>query len=129
MNQRYLDWFKQAENDFEWAKDSRKCEHFAQTCFICQQVAEKSIKSLAFKRGADLVKGHSILNIAKALGINGEIEMIGRKLDLFYISTRYPYAVPSGSPFEYFSAEQADEALSLTEIFLKKMKELIEHDS
>ncbi len=112
MKNRAHDWYKQAENDFQWAKDTLNSEKFAQACFICQQVAEKSLKAIAYFKDYDMVKSHSVLEIARSLGINGEIENIAKRLDLYYISTRYPDAFPSGAPFEYYTKEQAEEAMA-----------------
>ncbi|EMN14719.1 putative toxin-antitoxin system, antitoxin component [Leptospira borgpetersenii str. Brem 307] len=53
QNPRWKDWLAQAERDLEWAKASLHSGFFAQTCFVCQQVGEKSLKALAFFRGAD----------------------------------------------------------------------------
>ncbi len=108
MKNRAHDWYKQAQNDFQWAKDTLLNEKFAQVCFICHQVAEKSLKTVAYYKDFDMVKSNSVLEIARSLGINGEIENIAKRLDLYYISTRYPDAFPSGAPFEYYTREQAD---------------------
>jgi len=119
-------WFKQAQNDLAWGKDSCKSGHYAQTCFISQQVSEKALKALAYHRNFDLVKSHSLAKIAKELGINGEIEKIAKKLDLYYIATRYPDSLPDmGVPSDYFDKDQADEALGFAEIILNKVKEEI----
>ncbi len=98
---------------------------FAQTCFVCQQVGEKSLKALAFFRGADLVKSHSVRTIAKELDENGEIEAIGQKLDLYYIPTRYPDAFMEGAPFEYFEESQAKEAVEFAETLIRIVYEKI----
>ncbi len=111
MKNRAHDWFRQAQNDFLWAQDTLRSEKYAQVCFICQQVAEKSLKAVAYFKDFDLVKSHSVMEIARSLGINGEIENIAKRLDLYYISTRYPDAFPSGAPFEYYTKEQAEEAV------------------
>lgn len=71
------------------------------------------MKALAFFRGVERVKGHSILETTRALGVNGPLEEAGKRLDLYYISTRYPDAFPSGAPFEFFTQPQADEAYEL----------------
>jgi HEPN domain-containing protein len=118
LKNRAYDWFKQAQNDFLWAKDTLAAEKFAQTCFICQQVAEKSLKAVAYSRGFDIIKSHSVFEISRNLGINGEIEQIAKRLDQYYISTRYPDAFPSGAPFEYYTMEQAVEAVDFTEKIL-----------
>ena len=96
------DWLRQAENDFEWGKDSLRSLRYAQTCFIAQQVSEKALKALGFHRGFSKVKGHPVYKIAKALSINGEVERIAGQLDQYYISSRYPDALPSGAPFDGF---------------------------
>ena len=91
-----------------------------EACFIAQQAAEMALKAIAFYRRAELVKAHSIKNIAQALGINGKIEGYGRKLDMYYTSTRYPDALPDNIvPAEFFTLEQAGEALQMAEEILK----------
>lgn len=126
MGQRYLSWLKQAEKDIEWAKDSLEHGHFAQSCFIAQQIGEKTLKALAYFKGHEIVKSHSIVKIAQELKINGEIANAGQRLDLYYISARYPDAVPdSGIPSDYFNHEQAKEALDYAKLIFIKVNKLI----
>ncbi len=114
---RYLDWFRQAENDWEWGNHTLESGFFSQACFISQQVAEKALKSLCLYYKFDTIRTHSVRKIAQELGINGEIEETGKYLDLFYIPTRYPDSLPEGAPFESFTQQQAidtlDKALSI----------------
>ncbi len=119
---RAWDWFRQAQDDLCWAKDSLKAGHYAQTCFIAQQVGEKVLKAIALHRGYAQVKSHSILEIARALEINDEIEQIAKRLDQYHISTRYPDAFPAGAPFEFYTEEQAIEAVS----FAERLMEIVE---
>lgn len=119
MKNRAADWLKQAQNDYLWAQDTLRCQRFAQCCFICQQIAEKALKATAYYTGYDLVKSHSLAEISKSLGINGSIEMMAKRLDFYYISSRYPDAFPSGAPFEFFSEDQAQEALGFAVKFLE----------
>jgi HEPN domain-containing protein len=118
MNNRAHDWYKQAVNDLAWAKDSLVSGHWAQVCFICQQVAEKALKAIALSKGALEIKSHSLVRIAEALGVNGEIDRMGRRLDVYYITSRYPDAFAEGAPFEYFDREQAEEALGFASAFI-----------
>lgn len=111
-NDRSDDWLRQAEDDIGWALDTFGDERWSQACYIAQQVGEKALKALAIRRGADRVRSHSIADIAKALDINGEIERAARRLDQYYMTTRYPDALPAGAPFEYFDREQASEAIA-----------------
>jgi HEPN domain-containing protein len=111
MNDRSLDWLRQAENDLGWARDTYKDKRWSQVCFIAQQVGEKALKALAQKCGAAQVRTHSIVDIAKSLGLNGDLERAGRRLDQYYMTTRYPDSLPAGAPFEFFDEEQAGEAI------------------
>lgn len=119
---KHLSWFRQAEEDLRWAEDSLKTGHYPQTCFIAQQVGEKAIKALAFFRGAELAKGHSITKIANLLKINNEIEKAGKRLDQYYISSRYPDSFPDGIPSDFFTKEQAAEAITLCLVILNKVR-------
>ncbi|MCC5805859.1 MAG: HEPN domain-containing protein [Opitutales bacterium] len=116
---RSRDWLAQAKNDLAWGEATTAAGFHAQACFIAQQVAEKSLKAIAYFRGAALVKGHSVLSVARELAVNGELKSAARRLDQYYIPTRYPDAQPDGAPFEFFSREQAEEALKLAALFLR----------
>lgn len=109
--QRYHDWFRQAENDLEWANHSMKGEFYSQVCFVCQQCAEKALKAFCLSLGYDSIRTHSLFQIIRKLGENGELEQCARELDIYYISARYPDALPAGAPFELISREQAQRAL------------------
>lgn len=111
MTERSRDWLAQAEDDLCWCADTCAAGRWSQACFVAQQTAEKAMKALAIKRGYTTIRSHSVKELAQALQINDEIETMARRLDLYYISARYPDAFPSGAPFEFFSEEQAREAL------------------
>jgi HEPN domain-containing protein len=123
---RYLDWFRQAENDWDWGNHTLESGHFAQACFIAQQVAEKALKSLCLYQKLDTIKTHSVRKIAQELGINGEIEDIAKYLDLFYIPTRYPDSLPEGAPFESFTREQAKDGLEKALYILSYVRDKIQ---
>lgn len=118
MNSRAQDWLDQARNDLEWGHASARLDFHSQACFIAQQVAEKALKALAYFRGAELVRSHSVAMVCQELQINGELEAVALRLDQYYIPTRYPDAQPAGAPFRYFSAAQSQEALSFAERFV-----------
>jgi HEPN domain-containing protein len=116
---RAVDWYKQAQNDLKWAEASLTQGFYSQTCFISQQAGEKAIKAIAYHLEFD-VRGHSIAKIAQAIGINSEVEKAGKSLDVYYISARYPDALPAGAPFEFFEIEQATKAIQDATIILQK---------
>lgn len=122
MKDRSSDWLRQAENDLLWTQDTIKAGRYAQACFAAQQAGEKALKALALKRGYSEVRSHSILEISRALKINSEIENCAMRLDQYYISARYPDAFPAGAPFEFFTQNQAEEALGFAETIIRTVK-------
>ena len=125
-NKKFQLWLNQAENDLLWGKSSFAEGFFSQTCFISQQVGEKCLKAYAYFQGAEIIKGHSLVLIARDLNINGKIKEASEKLDLYYITARYPDSLPVNiEPSKYFSKEQAAESLQQAESILVKIKEMI----
>ena len=122
MKSRAGDWLKQAEEELAWGRDALAMKRWAIVCFTAQQVAGKCLKSIAIARGASQIKSHSTLEIAEALGIDGDLDEKARILDQYYISTRYPDAFSTGAPFEYFVERQAREALEYAVAFLDRAK-------
>ncbi|MBI5508198.1 MAG: HEPN domain-containing protein [Deltaproteobacteria bacterium] len=103
----------QAKDDLEFARCALKEEFFAQCCFVCQQAAEKALKALLFKRGVRVILTHSVLKLCQELRLNGRLRKAAGVLDQYYLSGRYPDALPGGAPFEAFSRDQARESLEL----------------
>lgn len=121
-----MSWFLQSESDLRSVEDLIKTGHYAQASFNAQQAAEKALKALAFFRGYDLIKSHSLDTIAKDLQINGELSTYAVKLDLYYLTARYPDALPENAvPSEKFNQAIADEAYSMAKAFVDKVKEAI----
>lgn len=83
---------------------------------------DRSVDWLRQAKDDQDVKSHSIMEICKELGINGEIERRAKRLDLYYISARYPDAFPSGAPFEYFTQDQASEAAAFAEFIVSAVE-------
>lgn len=116
-------WRKQAQSDFNWARITLAAGFFSQTCFIAQQVAEKCLKAIAYKRGAKAIKGHGVTSLLKDLQLNGRYQDYAQSLDLFYISARYPDALPeSVAPSEHFGKHQAEQALEQASAFVELME-------
>jgi HEPN domain-containing protein len=119
-----MSWLLQSESDLRSVADLIKNGHYSQACFNAQQAAEKALKALAFFRGADLVKSHSLGTIAKDLKINGELTTFSMKLDIYYLTARYPDALPeSAVPAENFDQTMATEAQNMAEKFLSRVKQ------
>jgi HEPN domain-containing protein len=108
------DWLKQAQKDILHAKESIKIEHFEWAVLAAQQGAEKAIKALFYKIGAD-PWGHSILKFLKKLPESYEVDegliIAAKNLDKHYITARYPNGFASGAPEDYYIKKDAEEAI------------------
>ncbi|MCX8030273.1 MAG: HEPN domain-containing protein [Thermodesulfovibrionales bacterium] len=127
----FFRWFKQAEHNLRSAKSDAQDDSFDWACFKAQQAAEMAVKALIVCLGK-IVKGHSIFDLLKTLELFGfatteELLKCARKLDKFYIPTRYPDAIGLGSPFESFDSEDFEVALRCSEAILLFVKKEFEN--
>ena len=122
---RASDWWRQAQNDLKFARAARRGKFYSQCCFICQQGAEKALKSALLKRGARAVFTHSLVKLCDLLKINGKLKQAAQTLDQYYVSGRYPDGLPAGAPFEMFNASHAQGALDAAkQIFAAAKRDL-----
>ena len=109
-----LRWLRQAENDLQYARLGLREGFSAQVCFLCQQIAEKALKSVHYgKLGKRIVYGHSLVELAQELNLGSDLHRELALLDQYYIPTRYPNGLPGGSPYEVYSREQAAAAIAV----------------
>ncbi|OGX30616.1 MAG: DNA-binding protein [Omnitrophica WOR_2 bacterium RIFCSPHIGHO2_02_FULL_46_37] len=128
MPERSSDWFKQAARDLESAKAQAKDGFFEWSCFIAQQAAEKAVKAIYQKLGAE-AWGHSVRDLFKGLSkkikITTTLLESARDLDKFYIPARYPNGWASGTPSEYLSRKDAQDAISNSKRILRFCKGIL----
>lgn len=125
-------WLLQADNDLDAARSIMGLGFYAQACFLAQQAAEKGLKALVYRQGARYVLGHSIRGLLEQLleqypALERSRELASR-LDQYYITSRYPNALPEGglAPFQVFTQGQAQEALDGAEGILREVRQLLE---
>lgn len=108
----------QARDDLEFARwlltENRG---FDKGCFVSQQAAEKALKAILYLDGARTVLGHSVLELLERL-VPGRSTMASlrddaRRIDRFYIPTRYPNGLPGGTPFESFTRGDLEQAVEM----------------
>lgn len=127
MSNRSKDWMRQAESDLEHAQKSIMIESFEWACFAAHQAAEKAVKSVYQKRH-EIVLGHSILRLIQGISClqkDSELLNIARKLDRFYIQTRYPNGFDEGAPVDYYTQEDAEYAVEASQKVLRFCKESV----
>jgi len=104
-----------AQGDLEHAKNDVQGGFYNWACFSAQQAAEKAIKAVFQRMGAE-AWGHSVADLLKELSdsylISENLMNDGLELDKAYIPTRYPNAHPSGSPRTRYTLEEARRLIS-----------------
>lgn len=114
---RYKGWMEESRSDLETAGILMEAGRYNAAVFYCQQSAEKAMKGLLLKYH-EAPWGHSVWNlylaVAKATGEHdADVEAATKGLDLHYVPTRYPDALPSSTtPSQFYGKEQAGEAIS-----------------
>ncbi len=122
MPNRWRDWLAQAKRDLNHAVHACEDEDFEWSCFSAQQGAEKAVKAVfLYLHGESW--GHSVFALLKALGDKLEVSErlieAAKNLDKHYIPTRYPNGFDSGTPGDYYTQKDAQEAI-------KNAREIIE---
>jgi HEPN domain-containing protein len=111
---RYLDWFRQAEADLQHARHALEDEDFEWSCFAAQQAAEKALKAVFQKLGME-AWGHVVTVLVGNLPASAQpppgLVRNAKMLDKHYIPTRYPNSFESGAPADYYTVEEAENAI------------------
>lgn len=134
-----LRWLIHAKDEFGDADELRKRERFYLALFLFQQATEKSLKAFLYlKTGAtDVFRTHSVDDLIKmATEMDTDFEQMGhaKKLDRYYILTRYPNGLPGSVPSRYFDdPEEAKQAMKMArdvmDLVEEKFGERIEEES
>jgi len=126
--ERSADWMDQAEGDLEHARSDLRGGFHDWACFSAQQAAEKALKAVFQKLGAE-VWGHSVADLlaelAKTRDVPEELKDSALELDKAYIPTRYPNAHPSGSPRKRYTKKEAERLISHAEGIIGLGKSLL----
>ncbi len=121
-------WFTHAKDEFIDADELRKRGRFYLALFHFQQSVDKAIKAFLYLnvKSIEVFFTHSINDLLKiAIDIDTEFNKVVsvKKLDQYYIPTRYPNGLPGGIPSRYYDdPKEAEDAMLLA----KKAIELIE---
>ncbi len=107
---------RQAEHNLLSAERDANAGDYAWACFKAQQAAEMAVKALLLGLGQP-ARGHSVLALLQQIA-NLQITVptplleAAQRLDRLYIPSRYPNAHPTGSPFEFYNATDAQQAIA-----------------
>ena len=116
MSDRSADWLAQAERDLEHAAKDVRDGYYEHACFESQQAAEKAVKAV-YQRLHSEAWGHRAAKLLE--GLSGletppppELINFGKMIDQYYIPTRYPNGFESGAPKDFYTEEQAQDAVN-----------------
>ena len=126
--ERSEDLLKDAGDSLGAARDLLASGRWAKVCFHCQQAGELALKAALNALGLE-VKGHDLSLLLEHL-TEYEPELkalsdIAKKLDQYYIPTRYANAFHSGSAMEHYTQPQANEALHEAESIMEACKRIV----
>ena len=114
MATRHEDWLRQAKRDLEQAQHATQGGFHEWACFASQQAAEKAVKALYQKLGAE-AWGHSVAamlaELPEEVAASSQLLDRAKSLDRHYISPRYPNSVPQGTPADYYTGNDAGQAV------------------
>lgn len=132
IKEELLRWFTQAKDEFEDADDLRKRGRFYLALFHFQQAAEKALKAYLYLKvkSVEVLYTRSIGELSEmALEIDKDFKEVvsAKKLDIYYLPTRYPNSLPGGVPSRYFDdPKEAEEVMhlakSVIDLIEKKIK-------
>lgn len=122
-------WFNQGERDLGAAMVLMDKEFYETACFHAQQASEKALKSMLFLKGQRSVITHStrelFREVKKIIPEFKDVSRASMELDKHYIPPRYPDAFPSGSPYEYYTREDADKCIKYAESILAEVRNFL----
>jgi HEPN domain-containing protein len=114
-----LRWLTHAKDEFEDADELRKRGRFYLALFHFQQATEKAFKAYLYLKveSVQIFYTHSISDLLEmAVESDPDFKRVAsaKKLDRYYIMTRYPNGLPGGVPSRYFDdPEEAEEAMGI----------------
>ena len=114
MSDRSADWMAQAKRDLEHASKDVADGYYEHACFEAEQAAEKAVKAVYLRRHED-AWGHRVAKLLEGIGEDDrpgqDLIDDAKILDQMYVSTRYPNGFESGAPMDFYTREQAQDAV------------------
>lgn len=123
-----LRWLRQAEYDLKEAEKCLANKSFSYACFFAEQAAQKSLKGYLINKGWRFVNIHSVGELLKeAAKLESDkfepLIVLGQKLDRYYLSSRYPDALPDPAiPAESYGPDEGREAVEIAQKILSAVK-------
>lgn len=123
-------WLAQAEAEFKDAVELMKAGRYYLSLFLSQQSAEKALKAFIYLKEEEPIFSHSVAVLLKvAISMDADFEPLrgAKRLDDYYIPTRYPNGLPGEIPSQYYDdLKEVEEAVAWSERVIKLVRGKIE---
>ncbi len=124
-------WLTQAEEEYKDAYNLMQQNRYYLSLFLCQQSTEKALKAFVYLQEDEPLFTHSVAVLLRiAMEIDSDFEELrgAKRLDDYYIPTRYPNGLPGEVPFKYYDdPEEVEKALNWTRGIIRLAKKKIEN--
>ena len=127
-------WLAQAEHSLSMAQLLLDGGFWAGACFQAEQTGPLALKAFLFFKGRRYVNIHSVQKLATECGKEdpafSAMESYSSFLDRFYLTTRYPDALPDPAiPFQSFYESEAKQALDHASKIVEMVRDRIPYSS
>jgi len=123
-------WLRQAEEHLAVARWNGEGKYWAAGCFQAQQAAELALKAVLIRAGERVILMHGVVallkHVAAAHSTFGTLGGAARRLDRYYIGTRYPNGLASGTAAENFDEEDFQTAVAAATEVLSAARQVVE---
>ena len=123
-------WWRQALSDLAFLSAARQAGKYDTCCFLAQQTAEKALKAYLFSQGEELIFTHSIFKLCEMAAQHhkdfGALRERVKVLDYYYVEARYPNALVDVIPAEFFSDQDAAQAISMAQAAVEEVRRWLE---
>ena len=128
MNETVDRWLSFAQEDLKAAEILLEESIYSQSCFHAQQCVEKALKALVIHHQGHMPpRIHMTVDLLSLLPsewfADMEIDSLG-KLNDYYITTRYPDVLPGDLPEALPERIEAEAAMNLAHVVLKRSRQL-----
>ena len=114
-------WQKHARSTLSSAYIDKSSGFYNWACFKAQQAAEYAIKVYLRGTGKDSFE-QSVSLLLKKVNFDDQIINVAKIIDKYYIPTRYTDAWAEGVPEDYFTVEEAAEAIDYSEFIIDEVE-------
>jgi len=115
-------WLDFAHEDLRMAELASTEKIYNQVCYHSQQCVEKTLKGFIEFKGGIHPQTHKLVDLLPLISENlfNDLKDAIFLLDRFYISTRYPDALPGSLPEGLPTKKDGEEALKIARMVLKR---------